>query len=179
MAITKSLRPIILKMQEDIKFKRLKETFSTLALYQIPIEELTKEVETLHKMREIRRLNTQDPAFVDQLIKANTNDQSIRGRLTEIMMTCIRASSRLQTAVDALKHHLLLTHGETLKSFRTKEERGYIVNMALVSFTRYLDNVSSLKECTQLIIGDIDKGSWSIRTSIDGLKMHMDRERHI
>lgn len=179
MTITRSLKPIIIKMQADPKYKRLKESFNSLSVYQIPIEELTTEIQTLHKMREIRRLNTQDPEFVDQLVKANTNDQSIRGRLTEILMTCTRATSTLSTAVDALKQHLLMTHSEALRSYRTKEERSYIASMALVSFVRYIDKVATLKECAQLVISDIDKGNWSIRTSIDALKLHSSRERNL
>jgi len=179
MTITRSLKPILLKMQEDPKYRRLRNSFDTADAYRIPFDELQKEIETLHKMREIRRLNTDDPAFVDQLIKANTNDQSIRGRITEIMMRCVRASSSLNSAIEALKHHLLLTHSDALRAYRTKEERQYVVTMALMTFVRYTDRVQALKELAQLVISDIDKGNWSIRTSIDALKLHVAKERFI
>lgn len=166
-------------MQEDPKYKRLRNSFDTADTYRIPFDELQKEIETLHKMREIRRLNTDDPAFVDQLIKANTNDQSIRGRLTEVLMKCVRSGASLNSAMDALKYHLLLTYSDALKAYRTKEERQYIVTMALSPFVRYTDRVSALKESAQLVIADIDKGNWAIRTSIDALKLHVAKERFI
>ncbi len=179
MTVTRSLKPIILKMQEDPKYQRLRNSFDTSETYRIPFDELLKEIETLHKMREIRRLNTEDPAFVDQLIKANTNDQSIRSRLTEILMRCVRAGTSLSSAIEALKHHLLLTHGEILKSYRTKEERQYVVTMSLLPFVRYTTRVTALRESAQLVIADIDKGAWAIRTSIEALKLHVAKERHL
>lgn len=179
MTVTRSLKPIILMMQADPKYKRLRNSFDAAETYRIPFDELQKEIETLHKMREIRRLNTDDPAFVDQLIKANTNDQSIRGRLTEILMRCVRAHASLSSAVEALKHYLLLSHSDALKTYRTKEERNYIVVMALMPFVRYTDRVAALKESAQLVISDVDKGNWSIRTSIDALKLHVAKERFV
>lgn len=179
MAVTRDLKPTVKLMKRDSRYKRLKESFDSLPAFQVPVAKLADEVETLHNLREIRRLNTEDPGFVDHLIKANTNDQSVRGRLTAIMMTCVRSSMELEKAVKTLRHHLLVTFTEELKSFRTKEERVQVVDMALTPFTKYLSSLDMLKESAQLVVIDIDKGNWSLRTTIEALKLHTARERNI
>jgi hypothetical protein len=179
MAVTRSLKPLILAMRRDARYKRLKGSFDTLPMYQLSTDELVKEVETLHQMREIRRLNSADPHFVDNLIKANTSDQSIRGRLTEIIMTCVKATSSLDDAVDALRYHLLMTFTDELRSYRTKDERVQVVNMVLVNFTKYTQRIAVLKEITQMVVADIDKGAWALRSSVEALKLHTNRESNI
>jgi len=117
----RDIQSIIKEMKKDAKFKRLRTAFDTLPMYQLPIENLITEIESSHKIRKIRRLNPEDPKFVDALIQANVNDQATRSRMTEIMMTCIRASTTLEAALEALSNHLLITYSEQLRGFRTKE----------------------------------------------------------
>lgn len=178
MAVT-SLKPLISAMRKDVRYKRLRSSFDTLPVYQLPIDDLVKEVETLHRMREIRRLNAADPHFVDNIIKANTGDQSIRGRLTEIIMTCVKATSSLTDAVDALRYHLLNTFTNELRSYRTKDERVQVVNAVLVNFTKYTQRIAVLKEIAQMVVSDIDKGAWALRSSVEALKLHVSRESNI
>ncbi len=177
--VTRSLKPLIQAMKKDPKYKRLRGSFDTLPVYQLPTDTLITEVETQHKLREIRRLNSADPGFVDALIKANTNDQAIRGRVTEIVMACVKATSSLDDAVEALRYHLLMTFTDELKSFRTKDERVQVVNMVLMPFTKYTQKIAVLKEVAQLVVSDIDKGAWALRSSIEALKLHVSREQNI
>ncbi len=177
--VKRSLTMIVKEMRKDERYKRLRGSFDSLPMYQLPVDDYVKEVETLHQMRLIRRLNSTEPKFVDELIKANTNDQSIRGRLTEIVMQCVKASSSLSDAVDAMRYHLLISYGDELKSIRTKEERVQIVNMALITFTKYTQKIDVLKEMAQMVVVDIDKGAWALRSSIEALKLHTNREQNL
>ena len=179
MAVTRDIKPIVSAMKKDKRYKRLKEAFDTLPIYQMKIEALNTELETLHKMREIRRLNTEDPHFVDLLIKANTQDQSTRGRATEIMMACVRVGDKLTHAVKLLRDHLLLTYSDDLRSYRTKEERIQVVSIVLQPFEKYITNVSSLRESAQMVVQDIDKGNFSMNLTVRALEMHVARERRI
>lgn len=177
--VERSLKALRITMKKDKRYKRMRESFDRLPMFQLPIESLIKEVETLHKMREIRRLNTEDTGFVDSLIKANTSDQAIRGRLTEVIMACVRGASQLEKATRALRNHLLFTFTSELRSYRTKEERQQVVEMVLVPFRDYIDQISVLKEITELVVTDIDKGAWSLKLTTSALELHGRRESNI
>lgn len=179
MAVTRDLKPILKAMKRDKKFKRLKESFDTLPLYQMPVQKLADEIETLHKTRLIRILNTEDSKFVDKIIKANTQDQSVRGRLTEIMMMGVRITTKLERAMKTLRYHLLITFTDELKSYRTKEERLQIVDMVLAPFDNYVTDISMLRESAQLCIKDIDQGNFSLDKTLRSLEMHTARERRV
>lgn len=173
------LKAILNSMRADIKYKRLRQSFEQLPIYQIAVDTMLEEISVLHKMREIRRLNPSDPRFVDQLIRANTTDQSQRGRLTEILMTCIRAIQSLTRACNALKQHLLTTHSQELRSFRTKEERSNVIDLVLAPFMRYVHKVQLLADTAKLVIDDITSGSWSLKLSVQALQIERTRESTI
>lgn len=175
----RDIQSIIKEMKKDAKFKRLRTAFDTLPMYQLPIETLITEIESSHKIRKIRRLNPEDPKFVDALIQANVNDQATRSRMTEIMMTCIRASTTLEAALEALSNHLLITYSEQLRGFRTKEERKKVIDIALSSFTKYVSKVITLRDLAQFVVNDIDKGNWSLRLTVDALKIDRAKESYL
>lgn len=174
--IRKNLTEVIRVLRRDPRYKRLKELFDTSPIYKIHLEEFSAEVLTLHKTRAIRRLNSLDPKIVDAIVNAITIDQSSRSRLTEISITCLRARSSLEDALEALKHHLLAAYQEDLRQFRTKEERMVVMDMTFRQFRRYLIQVETLRATTDLVIQDIDKGGWAIRSLTDALKIHHGRE---
>lgn len=179
MAVTRDLKPILRAMRKDKKYKRLKDAFDTLPLYQMPIEKLADEIETIHKTRSIRYLNVDTPQFVDAIVKANTQDQSVRGRLTEIMMMAVRVTGKLEAALETIRFHLLISFTDELKSYRTKEERVQIVNMVLQPFTKYIANVGMLRESAQLCVKDIDQGNFSLDKTLRALEMHTSREKRV
>jgi FtsZ-binding cell division protein ZapB len=179
MAVIRDLTPILKAMRRDKKYKRLKEAFDTLPLYQMPIEKLADEIETLHKTRSIRYLNVDTPQFVDTIVKANTQDQSVRGRLTEILMMSVRVTGKLEAALKTLRFHLLISFTDELKSYRTKEERLQIVDMVLQPFTKYIANIEMLRESAQLCVKDIDQGNFSLDKTLRSLEMHTSREKRI
>jgi hypothetical protein len=166
-------------MKRDKRYKRLKEAFDTLPIYQLKIGALNDELANLHKIREIRRLNVADPAFVDALIKANLQEMSTRGRASEIMMECVRVVSKLGRAVKSLQEHFLITYQSDLRSFRTKEERLQIVGMVLRPFEKYISDAEALKEVAQLIVTDIDKDNFTMDKILRALEMHVAKERKI
>lgn len=171
-----STKLVVNRLRDDKKYKRLEETFNTVALFNLPREELMKELKSIHDLREIRRLSTRDPDFLDKLINANTHDQAARSRCTAIVMECTHVIARLTTAVEALRQHFLLEHAEHLRQFRTVAERSMVMSVALKKYVKYIDDVSYLKEVAQLVISDIDKGAWSLRNSIEAMKIHSQRE---
>lgn len=179
MAVTRDIHAIIKAMKKDKRYKRLKESFDTLPIYQLKIESLNSELANLHKIREIRRLNTGDPGFVDALIRANNQDVSTRGRASEIMMECVRIIDKLGYAVKLLQDHLLITYTDELRSYRTKEERLQVIRTVLRPFDKYINDASSLKEVSQIVIMDIDKDNFASNLTMRALELHVARERRV
>jgi len=113
------------------------------------------------------------------IIEANTMDQGARGRLTEILVTCSRSVNTLERACTAMKQHLYLTFADDLRALRTKDERMYVIDVCLSSFMRYIDKVQSVKDMANLIVTDIDKGSWSLKLSVSAMQVDKTRESRI
>ena len=180
MAVTRDLKPILKAMRKDKKYKRLKEAFDSAPMFQLPAEKLMDEIEALHKTRRIRVLDPQaEGKFVDDIVMANTQDQSVRGRLTEIMVQSNRVVRKLEKALKTMRFHMMLTFSDQLKSFRTIEERRQIVEMVLKPFEDYIADMEMLKESATLVVTDIDKGNFSLQRTISVLEMHTNRERRV
>ncbi len=166
-------------MRKDKRYKRLLETFNTASLYNIPREKLIAEAKQIHELREVRRLNVRDADYVDNLLNANARDQSSRSRLTEILISCVHVTEQLKRAIDALKDHLFIEYSAHLKSFRTKEERQQVMNIALRKFVKYVEDIRILHQLCEIVIGDIDKAGWSMRAAIEALKITRNREQNL
>jgi hypothetical protein len=172
-------KQVVKMLRQDPKYKRLLEVFNTAPIYNLPREKLLEELQQIHQLREVRRISPAEPDFVDKVIKANTHDQAMRSRCSEIMMSCTLVISKLSNAVEALRHHFLLEHSDHLRSFRTKEERSMVMNIALKKFIAYVDNISYLKAVAEIVVVDIDKAGWALSRSIEALKIHAAREHRI
>lgn len=180
MAVTRDLKPVLKAMRKDPKYKRLKAAFDSAPMFQLPIERLADEIETLHKTRLIRILDpSAEGKFADDIIRANTQDQSVRGRLTEIMVQANRVVYKLKKALKTMRFHLSLTFTDELRSFRTIEERRQVIEMVLRVFEDYINDMDMLRESATLVVTDIDKGNFSLDKTIKVLEMHVSRERRV
>lgn len=179
MATKSDINEVIRILRSDIRYKKLKHLFSTSPLYTIPLDTLAEEISSTHATRLTRRLNALDSKLVEKVINANIHDQSVRSRLAEIIITLVRSKSTLSDALESLRHYFLTSYQFELRQFRTKEERAMILNMALRTFDSYLTRVELVKVSAELIVSDIDKASWALRSIIDAMKIHAAREVNV
>lgn len=179
MAIIRDIKPIRDKLRNDSRCARLLKLFQTLPLYQIPADNLMSEIESIHKTRSIRFLNSASPRFIEELVDASIRDQANRSRLTEISMQCYKAESTLKDALDPLKDYLLITYSSDLSFVRTKEERTKVVNIALLPFIKFVDKVQRVHNLANMVITDIDKGAWSLKLLVSAHQLHHAPERSI
>jgi hypothetical protein len=179
MAMKVRIQPIVNVMRQDVKYKRLKSTFATHENFRLPLESLMDELKLAHSQRSVRTLNPTDPRFVDNVIEANLKDQAVRSRTTEIIIRCVRAHTLLANSVESLKYHLLISYSNDLKSFRTVAERAQIVNMTLKRFDTFLTDVMVLKDSAQLVVNDIDKASWALKSVLQAMELHHSPERRL
>lgn len=172
MAVKVDVKEIVSNIKDDRKFLRLKKIFSTHETYKLSTDKLLEEIKSCHQIRKVRRLNVTDTNFVDNLIDASLLDQAQRSRLTEILIQCVRAQTSLEQALESLKFHLLTTFSSSLTSFRTKEERQQVIQLALKEFSRFLADVDIVKQAATLVITDIDKASYALKNSITAIQLH-------
>lgn len=173
----RDLTPLRDKLRKDARCRRLNKLFQELPLYQVPADDWLSEIERIHKARAIRFLNTSNPRFIESVVDASVRDQADRSRLTEISMQCYKAESTLHEAVDTMRDYLLLTYSSDLAFVRTKEERVKVINLALAPFLRFIERAQRVTNMADLVIKDIDKGSWSLRLLVDSYKLHHAPER--
>lgn len=164
------------RVQTNKRYLRLREAFGTSNIYQMPIDDLIKEVESIHRIRPIRNLNAKDSKFTHKIVDANVVDQSNRSRLVAIQMDCVRASASLQDAVDNMQDYLLLTYSNSLRALRTIDERKMFMRQVLAVFLKYIDRVAVLRDLCTLVIEDIDKGAYSLMRSINAFETFRHRE---
>lgn len=175
--VKKDASSVVKLIRSDPTYQRLRESFETVPIYRLPTDELQKEIETLHKLREVRRLNPLDPRFIDAIVKANTTDQTTRSRLTEISLNCFKAISTLEAAMDSMRKYLIVKYTHELRQYRTKDERLMIINIALKTFLKYIDAVRVVHESASMVVSDIDKAAWSLKLSLMAVQTHSERER--
>ena len=168
-ALTKSLR-------KDARYQRMKESFQTLPLFNMPVVQYHKDLDLYHKSRPIRNLNPTSGKIIDQIVRASVDDQAFRSRIVAIMMECVRSSTTLQNAIDAYRDYVLVHYAEELKSLRTKEERMMVIKIATASFSKYVSKVQTLRDCCDLVVKDIDQAAWSLKLTVQTLEIHAKRE---
>ncbi len=171
----RDLRPLRDKLRADRRCARLLTLFHELPMYQLDADSLIKEIEQIHKARSVRFLTQSSPRFIEAVVDASLMDQANRSRLAEISMACYKAESTLNEALVPLKSYLLMTYSADFSGVRTKEERIQIINMALAPFTKFLDRITRTKSLASMVIEDIDKGAWVIKSLIESLKLKMGR----
>ncbi len=170
---------VVAMLRNDKRYKRLLSQFNTLPVFNIPVETLVEEITQIHEMRAIRRLDASQPGFIDAVVNANTHDQAQRSRLTAISMRCIHVTSKLKLALDNLRNYYLLEYSDHLRQFRTKEERALVMRIALKKFHTYIDQVAYVRELALQVVSDVDKGGYSLKTTVEALKVHVHREVQI
>lgn len=171
----RDLKPIRDKLRLDRRCARLMSLFQELPIYQVPMEAFSKEIEQIHKSRSIRFLTQSSPRFIESVVDASILDQANRSRLTEISMSCYKAENTLTEALDPLRMYLLTAYAEDLKFARTKEERTQIINMALAPFLKFIANTTQVRTLADMVISDIDRGSWSLRLLVNAFQLKAGR----
>lgn len=173
----RNIKPVVDRIKEDARCKRLVNSFETAHLFKIPFEELSSEIFTIHKTRSIRFLNRNDGRFIENLVDASIRDQANRSRLAEISMQCFKAQSSLEDAIEKLREYLVLTYGPDISFVRTKEERKHVVELALSRPLSFVKSCIRLRTLADTVIADIDKGGWSLKLQLSAVEL-MNRPEH-
>ena len=159
------------KLRADKRCLRLMTLFQELPIYQIAIDSHLKEIDQIHKARNIRFLTQASPRFIESIVDASIRDTADRSRLVEISMTCYKAETSLQEALEPLRSYLLATYASGFSSIRTIAERNRVLNMALAPFVKFISQTTQIRTLANMVIEDIDKGAFSLQRLIAAMQL--------
>lgn len=172
------MNSLISVLRKDKRVLKLKRTFDSVPYFNLPYETLIEEIENIHEVRKVRVLKAKENS-IDKIIQANIQDQSFRSRLVEISMNALKAQRRLDSAITSLTNYILIEYSENLKVVKTKEERMRLLSISLEPFNRYLKRMNEIKEQADMVIHDIDKAAYSLKLTVDALKVSTQKETYI
>ena len=170
---------LIQKIERDEKLEQLENSFAGNNYFRIPVQALKNEIATAHKMRPIRILKPQGNDFVGRVIEALLHDQSVRSRLAEINLQAFRVEKNLEAGIKAARDYVIVKYATDLSMYKTKEERLRIVDLVLEKYIAYQDKVSSVRAMSTMVIDDIDRGAWALKSAIEAYKLVSKPEGYI
>lgn len=168
--IVKSVKRVI---TNDPRYKKLKKAFIELPEYNLNLDEIEEELTSQHESRSVRRLRRRlnEPKFIDETVKALLKDQEVRSRITEIRISCVNTSSKLEDILGAFRQYILTEYYSELSNISTKGERDKVVESSLRPFYKYLTEVDRVSTKSLLLIEDIDKAAYTLKNTIEAIKL--------
>jgi hypothetical protein len=158
-------------LQKDKRYLRLKDSLSTLPVFNLDVDSIYSEIKMADSMRKVKKLKSTAPDFVDRIIAAALNDQNIRSRMTEILTETVRTRRSLEVALESFTSYALLRYADTLSIFKTKGEKEGAINFFFSDAYKYLADICMLQDVVTKVVEDIDKAHWTLKTIVDALKM--------
>ena len=135
-----------------------------------------EEIMRLHKTRELRLIKG-GHVKSSKLSSAALNDQATRSRAVEIVMLVTSNRNNLDRANKAMAEHIEAHYTRLLfsKGCKTKMEQRSVVNSCMSRARGMMDKMDTLIEISDLLIDDVDKGSFAIKHAIDALQVAVKR----
>lgn len=170
----KRLKKALHKDDQYEKYKNILRHANSLAEF----DNYISEMEGMHQGRKARTL-AHKSLSTKKLVAAVLQDASYRARCVEMMMTVGKASRLLESATEAMRTHIVAKYKPYLSNYRTKAERDTFITSILKEAIERLSDYERIMDTAKYIIEDIDKFSWSARTTLQGLELMLQRENNL
>ncbi len=164
------LEKLLRKDSEYKTFKLIVEKCGLLADF----DNLTKEMETMHKSRKSRLLIAKSPS-IDKLIKASTQANAYRSRIVEIMVNVQKAQRTLSSAIERMDAHIATKYKIHLTGKTISDKKLEIKNTLAEAYSKLSDFDRIVDMCKELV-GDIESFGWTARLIMQGLDLIYTRE---
>lgn len=168
--MTQRLEKLLSKDQEYKTFKLIVEKCGLLADF----DNLTKEMETMHKARKSRLLISKSPS-VDKLMKASAQASAYRSRNVEIMISVQKAQRTLASAIERMEAHILTKYKIHLTG-KSINDRSLEVKTILDNAYSKLSDFDRIVDMCKELIADIESFGWTARLLMNGLDLIYTRE---
>lgn len=141
--------------------------------YDLNTDKFIKELQNLHITRKVRLLNSEEILKnIQQLIEALAQNQSVRCRVVEIKMDCIRVLSKIKFKKESLINYLIVRYRDELKTIKGTQSDRNAYLQELFGFTSgTFTRLQILQEFCDVLLNDIDQASWCLKSIIDCLKV--------
>lgn len=135
-------------------------------------ENFLEEIMRLHKTRELRLIKG-GHVKSSKLSSAALNDQATRSRAVEIVMLVTSNRNNLDRGIKAMSEHIEAHYTRLLmtRGCKTKMEQRAVINSCMSLSKSVIDKMDTLIEVADLLIDDVDKGSYSIKHAIDSMQI--------
>lgn len=167
---------IRLKVKDDTRYKKIRKLFKHEDLYQLPLDEYSREVDDLFAIRKVRSITINAPNALDKLAESIVQDQSSRSRMTEILAILTASHKDLNDLLSRFQDYVAVAYANDLKVLSTAKERERCVKNIMAEYYRYSDNLSTLIGKIDFFIKDIDKAGYAFKSLVDTLGLINQRE---
>ena len=160
-------------LKRDDTFKTYKSIVKRLGVIA-DFDNLSKELERMHKNRKSRDLHLKSPT-VDRILAAAAQGSSFRSRSVEIMITVQKAQRTLQAAIERCEVHILANYSKYME-VRSIQDRKTVAKDILKAGYYLLSDFDRLVDMSSTLVNDIDQSSWTLKHMLDGLQLLYTRE---
>ena len=167
------MQALVKSIKEDenyLKFKRIVERIQK----RVNIEDATQEALSLHASRSSRSIAGEQRYSPMVLIDANLKDLSFRARLVEIRVRNDLQFATLREAIEAMRRHISTEYSDDLREFSTADQRKAFVDRVIKQAKEFLAEGEALINMIDILIKDIDQCNFSMKNTIECLKMLAD-----
>jgi hypothetical protein len=164
------LRGLLVQIKVDPKYKKFARIVQRVS-DRLDIEKDRTEALALHASRSSRALHGGKRYSPKALIDASLQDLHARSRLVEIRVKASNHIEVLDDGCDAIKHHLLTQYNQELRPFGTEAQRQALIKRVQRQALDLMVEGKSLLDMLDQIIKDIDQASYSLRATLDSLKL--------
>ena len=168
-------------LKKDEHLKKFMSAVSS-GVYSVDFEALQREIESLHIGRKLRVLTHKEviSQTQKQLITASLQEQAARSRLVGIKITCKELRDRLNLRYGAVESYLYSTYAEELnKVAKTIANKQNVIYMVMSKANDISTRLSQLEETADMVISDIDQGSFTLQRILNTLDITAKQERTI
>ncbi len=166
------------ELGEDDNCRRFATVYKT-AMAALNVERLEAEIRYLHSNRSARNLNAAkiSPKI---LSTANIEDLAARSRLTEIKLLAYRTEELLSISLSKVRNYVKTQYRDDIAdiSGSTKADREATLDVVFEGPVAFLGDLKSLSSQIDMIVKDIDQGSFNLRRLQDLLAIQLDRREH-
>lgn len=141
-------------------------------------ERIISEAKTLHETRTAPQLYKRPLAPIP-LYEADMLDKKNRARLSTLRADLMREIALLRAAVKKVESMLLSDYSAYLDAWGNQPARRAVVDRLVSPAVDFLDEMESVRDLLDFYIKDIDQTAYSIRNSVDILKLMVERTDQI
>jgi hypothetical protein len=141
---------------------------------EIDLEQLRNELYIMQKTRKSKYLqnHVQSPMHVAEALAQN---QALRSRCTEILITISRWASQIQRNYELLIHYLSAKYDKQIPG-KSKDERMAFIKYQLTNVEICISELTSIRDIAKFVLEDIDASQWSLKSLIETYKLKTHHE---